>query len=424
MYYIFPRKIIELKSIVPKKILKTEQAIINIFYNINKMVKISAVGNFIICALLISVASSSSTFVQKKFDSTVYGNKATIRYYEPPGCCKFQRNMPVTVFLAGLYVNVTEEASHITVNEVTETWDKMIRTGKISCSLLVIPQFELGPFGGYWYYNGPNSRPVDFLLLEVIPQIYDHYGTKVTKNTEQWNLFGHSMGGFGSFLIGFGQKYFGTIAGLNAANLAWNKPEGNGPILAAIAYEQELYSKSFTEPGCNYNTSEGYRFYGDPYTSPATYAVAGFSNAVFYDLENIRYDTPRLQNIPSEYCSTYVQTPYYQFVVTTKGVLQPSLGEQLTVDKSPILYVEKYGKFLRWASGKIFLSLGTQDIQVPSASIKLFSDTLTKQGINNKLFTYNGGHEDLIEPMKEYMKWLDVKMKRKPLLCGIMFKKI
>lgn len=343
-----------------------------------------------------------------RFHSTVYNNTAHILFYTPPSLrCVLSFGMPVTVFLSGLYVDVTDP-NDITSKQVIEAFDTSIYTRQSKCSLLVVPKFELGPFGGYWYYNNPSSLPVDFLKLEVVREIKRYYGLRVTKNTDKWSLLGHSMGGFGSLRIGMTQdeKYFGVIAGLNSASLVWDNPVGYTPIIGAIKYEQDIYSQFFDpSTGCNYNTSTGYLFYADKVNTPATYGVNSFCHALFYDYQQARKDTPRISSTPSSDCKDYIQYPYYQFVVDQKGNINQDIVYNLTPDRSPLRYVTTHAPLLKWASKRIFLSLALQDFQVDPASIRYFSSTLSQLGIKHTLFEYQGRHEDLTLPTLEYLQW-------------------
>jgi hypothetical protein len=53
---------------------------------------------------------------------------------------------------------------------------------------IFIPQFDILPFGGFWYTNNQVNLPEDYLFLEVITVIENNFN--VTTDPKQRTLMG------------------------------------------------------------------------------------------------------------------------------------------------------------------------------------------------------------------------------------------
>ncbi|PZE21791.1 alpha/beta hydrolase [Paenibacillus xerothermodurans] len=147
------------------------------------------------------------------FSAALYARTSCFVYL-PQGYDDSERRYPVIYLLHGLH---GAESSWLVKGEAEQTLDRMMSSGELRPSIVVMPSdggYGHGTFYVDWYDGSGNFE--QYFLYDLIPEIDQKYRT--VANRSHRAVCGLSMGGFGSFSLTLRHPdTFGAAASLSGA---------------------------------------------------------------------------------------------------------------------------------------------------------------------------------------------------------------
>jgi S-formylglutathione hydrolase len=148
-------------------------------------------------------------------------SRPVVIYLPPSYQTDRARRYPVLYMLHGA-TSVPEEwldGSYQGLNLRTAL-DSLIDAGALPELIVVIPNSDI-ELGSHWYANSPAlGNWEDFIVRDVVGHVDRRYRTDARRESRA--LFGHSMGGFGSLVIGFKHPdRFGFVYASSPARMAF-----------------------------------------------------------------------------------------------------------------------------------------------------------------------------------------------------------
>ena len=147
-------------------------------------------------------ASNDLTFRLESFESTAMGLRRSYGLILPPGYDQEPtRRYPVIVLLHGGH---DDGRAFFDKYAITETLDRLYRSGALSPSIIVTPDGNdargSSPLFDPDYYDGPNGRVGTLIGQELVAVVKHRY--RARHEPGQWALGGFSSGGWGALNIG------------------------------------------------------------------------------------------------------------------------------------------------------------------------------------------------------------------------------
>lgn len=172
--------------------------------------------NFLIVLLFILpsliYAQSGKVSDNKTVSSKILKMERKYAVYLPPDYETSDRTYPVLYLLHG---SGDDQTGWVTFGEVLYIADKVIKEGKATPMIIVMPDANTGKRG---YFNDPKGewRYEDFFFQELIPHIEKTYKAKTEKRYRA--IAGLSMGGGGTFMYALHHpELFSSACPLSAA---------------------------------------------------------------------------------------------------------------------------------------------------------------------------------------------------------------
>ncbi len=271
-----------------------------------------------------------------------------ITVYLPPSYQTGEKSYPVVYFLPGFGDDYAAYG-----NSFKDAMDRLIASGKVK-DMIVVTMNGNNVIGGSFYYNSPTTGNwEDFVVKDVVGYVDSNYRT--IKDAKSRGISGHSMGGFG------------------AINAAMHHPE--------------LFSSLYS-------------------MSPGIFAPGGIEESPFAVTEDALNQLETLTSyIQGDFANAYgaaflpdSKAPFMKYPlkkVNGKVVKDEALMKQWESGYGAIdEKVKKYGDNLKKFKS-IVIEYGKQDefAWIPKGC-DYFSQVLKTAGINNKLVSFEGKHQD------------------------------
>jgi enterochelin esterase-like enzyme len=281
----------------------------------------------------------------KSLEGNLRGENASpeVSVYLPPGYDRERRRRYAVVYVLHGY-------SGTDLNWFGEmpTWDgrgaadRTMGSGTVEDMIVVMPNC-MNAYGGCMYANSAATGYwEDYVADDLVAYIDEHYRTIPDRHAR--GLAGHSMGGYGVWLIGMHRPdVFGALYSLSACCLNEYAPQGGE---RAAAFEAIA-----TEEGLDFGARR-------------TFAVT------------------------SAWSPNPDKPPFYMDLPTVNGEVVPVIAARFAVN-SPQAMVPSFAGALRKYTA-IKLDVGEQDGLI--GSNRELSDMLTQYGVEHVWETYEGDH--------------------------------
>ncbi|HEX6994362.1 MAG TPA: alpha/beta fold hydrolase [Gammaproteobacteria bacterium] len=271
-----------------------------------------------------------------------------VSVYLPPGYAEeAERRYPVLYLLHGYSGTDESWFGENAFWDGRGAADRAIGGGRADEMIIVMPNCY-NAFGGCMYANSAATGYwEDYVADDLVAYIDSHYRTIPDRSAR--GLAGHSMGGYGVWLIGMHRPdVFSALYSLSACCLDEYAPRGGerAAALEAIKTEEQLDRRALR-----------------------TFAVTAAWS-------------PNPNN-----------PPFYLDLPTRDGEVVPEIAARFAVN-SPQAMLPSHVNALRKMTA-IMLDVGEQDGLI--GANRTFSETLTRYGIEHTFETYEGDHVNRIE---------------------------
>lgn len=151
----------------------------------------------------LEIGDQSHTYAESYYSSAI-GQEMTYRIFLPPSYANSTKRYPVVYLLH----QFQSDSSAFILDNVHGLLDQSMRSGELEEMIVVMPDSD----GMSWWINQSNGPAwEDMVVKDLVPWIDAHYRTM--KDADFRGISGVSMGGFGSFAIGFGNpEVFHSVA--------------------------------------------------------------------------------------------------------------------------------------------------------------------------------------------------------------------
>lgn len=297
------------------------------------------------------------TLHSRAIEHNLYGDtpeRPMLVYLPPSYSASSTRRYPVVYLLHGYG---GDERTWVSFVHVKPTMDSLVRAGTVREMILVMPSGKNALDGSFYTNSVTTGNWDDFISQELVAYIDGKYRT--IARPESRGLAGHSMGGFGTFVLGM--RHAGDVYGALYAMSGCCTHPGRTPFNAATwAALDSVHSLADTK-----------RLSFLPHVMVALAAALSPDEKappLFFDLPFTRRDGNPM----------VVERVYRRWL-----------------DQSPLDMIPRYSEKLTHLRGFTF-DVGTSDDLVPLPSLAAMDSALTREGVKHTFETYDGNHVNRI----------------------------
>ena len=286
-------------------------------------------------------------------------NREIVVYLPPSYLTQPKKQYPVVYLLHG-YGLAPYVWTGVSV-DIQSIADRLMRAGTVNEMIIVMPNANT-VFGGTFYYNSATvGLWEDFIVKDLVQAVESRYRVKQGRLSR--GIAGHSMGAHGEINIAMDYPdVFSSVYGLNSCCLGF----GGG-----IGVDKEWYDTLLLDDDGNFG---GASFKTKVHIALATALSANPDNSLFYADMHVR-------------------------LVNNKVVKNHDVYQRW-VDKLPLHKIAAKVANLKQLTAISFDS-GHKDFpHIPKTS-QLFSDELTKAGVEHQFELHEGGHFNQVKKRLE-----------------------